>query len=443
MKKLTIIRECLILPMTEQESGKCFRGHIGIEGDRIAFVLGQDEPLPDMPGAEVIDGRGKLAMPGLVNTHNHIPMTLLRSYADDLPLMPWLNDHVWPFEARMTRDDIRVGAELGMAEMLLGGTTTSADMYWMDEAVAEAAEHTGIRAVIATSILDGKREAFDRDFALLTERYGRGQHPRVTLMVAPHAVYTCSPETLEYARDTAAVHGIGITIHVSETQDEQRMIRERYGKTPVEMLRDLGMLGPRTLVVHAVWVSDSDIEIMREHGVSVAHNPQSNMKLASGIAPFAKMAAAGLNVSIGTDGPSSNNDLDMWEEMRSASFLQKVATLDPCAFPAYEVLKMATVNGARALDLGDEVGQLREGMKADIILLDIEKPHLYPQTDMVANLVYCAKANDVDTVFVDGRKVVENRRLLTIDQIALCREAQERFDAIVGRIENGQLKMDN
>ncbi len=434
MKKLTIIQDCLILPMTGREGGECFRGHIGIEGDRIAFVRRQGEPLPDAPGAEVIDGRGKLAMPGLVNTHNHIPMTLLRSYADDLPLMPWLNDHVWPFEARMTRDDIRVGAELGMAEMLLGGTTTSTDMYWMDEAVAEAAERTGIRAVIAPSILDGKREAFDHDFALLTGRYGRGQHPRITLMVAPHAVYTCSPETLEYARDTAAAHGIGITIHVSETQDEQRMIRERYGKTPVEMLRDLGMLGPRTLVVHAVWVSDSDIEIMREHGVSVAHNPQSNMKLASGIAPFAKMAAAGLNVSIGTDGPSSNNDLDMWEEMRSASFLQKVATLDPCVFPAYEVLKMATVNGARALGLADEIGQLREGMKADIILLDIEKPHLYPQTDMVANLAYCAKASDVETVFVDGRKVVENRRLLTMDQTALCREAQERFDAIKGRV---------
>lgn len=420
--------------MTEREDGQCFRGHLGIENDRIAFVCKHDEPLPDMPGAEIIDGCGKLAMPGLVNTHNHIPMTLLRSYADDLPLMPWLNDHVWPFEAQMTRDDIRVGAELGMAEMLLGGTTTSADMYWMDEAVAEAAEHAGIRAVIATSILDGKREAFDHDFALLTERYGRGQHPRITLMVAPHAVYTCNPETLEYARDTAATHGIGITIHVSETQDEQRMIRERYGKTPVEMLRDLGMLSPRTLVVHAVWVSDSDIEIMREHGVSVAHNPQSNMKLASGIAPFAKMATAGLNVSIGTDGPSSNNDLDMWEEMRSASFMQKVATLDPCVFPAYEVLKMATVNGAHALGLEGEVGQLRKGMKADVILLDIEKPHLYPQTDMVANLVYCAKAADVDTVFVDGRKVVENRRLLTMDQTALCRETQERFEAIRGRI---------
>lgn len=434
-KKITIIRDCLVLPMTERNDGKCFRGHIGIENDRIAFVCGHDEAMPDAAAAaEVIDGRGKLAMPGLVNTHNHIPMTLLRSYADDLPLMPWLNDHVWPFEAQMTRDDIRVGAELGMAEMLLGGTTTSADMYWMDEAVGEAADRAGIRAVISTSILDGKKEAFDKDLALLDERYGRGRHPRITLMVAPHAAYTCSPETLAYARDVAAAHDTGIVIHVSETQDEQRIIRERYGKTPVEMLRDLGMLNPRTLIVHAVWVSDSDIEIMREHGVSVAHNPQSNMKLASGIAPFAKMAAAGLNVTIGTDGPSSNNDLDMWEEMRSASFLQKVGTLDPCVYPAREVLRMATVNGARALGLEGEVGQLRQGMKADIILLDIEKPHLYPQTDMIANLVYCAKASDVDTVFVNGRKVVEGRRLLTMDQTALCREVQERFESIKGRI---------
>ncbi len=411
MKKNTIIRDCLILPMTGQEDGKCFRGHIGIEGDRIAFVRRHDEPLPDTAGAEIIDGRGKLAMPGLVNTHNHIPMTLLRSYADDLPLMPWLNDHVWPFEARMTRDDIRVGAELGMAEMLLGGTTTSADMYWMDEAVAEAAVHAGIRAVIASSILDGKREAFDRDLALLTERYGRGCHPRITLMVAPHAVYTCSPETLEYARDTAAAHDIGITIHVSETQDEQRIVRERYGKTPVELLRDLGMLGPRTLLVHAVWVNDGDIEIMREHGVSVAHNPQSNMKLASGIAPFAKMAAAGINVTIGTDGPSSNNDLDMWEEMRAASYLQKVTERDPRVLPAYETLRMATVYGAKALGYND-LGFISEGALADFILVNVDTPHMQPIHNIVSNLVYSGKASDVDTVVVDGKILVEDGRLL-------------------------------
>lgn len=425
--------------MTGGEGAKYFRGSVGISGGRIAFVSAdpaEADRFEAKAGGElrVIDGRGKLAMPGLVNTHNHISMTLLRSYADDLPLMTWLNDHVWPFEARMTRDDIRVGAELGMAEMLLGGTTTSADMYWLDEAVGEAAERAGIRAVISTSILDGKREDFDKDFALLDAKYGHGRHPRISLMVAPHAVYTCSPETLAHARDVAARHDIGIAIHVSETQDEQRMIRERYGKTPVEMLEELGMLNAKTLIVHAVYVSDSDIEIMRWHGVSVAHNPQSNMKLASGIAPAARMAHAGLNVTIGTDGPSSNNDLDMWEEMRSASFLQKVSELDPCVFPAYEVLEMATVKGAKALGLEGRIGQLAPGMAADVILIDTEKPHFYPQTDMVANLVYCGKSSDVDTVIVDGRVVVEGRRMLTLDVPALLREAQERFEAVKARL---------
>lgn len=434
-----LIKDCTVLPMTGNGENACFTGSVGIADGRIAFASTDRAQADEFErehrdSLKVIDGRGKLAMPGLVNTHNHIPMTLLRSYADDLPLMPWLNDHVWPFEGRMTRDDVRVGAELGMAEMLLGGTTTSADMYWMDEAVAEAAENAGIRTVISTSILDGRREDFDRDFEMLAARYANGMHPRISLMVAPHAVYTCGLETLEYARDTAAAHGVGIAIHVSETEDEQRMIRERYGRTPIEIMRDLGMLGPSTLVVHAVYVSPGDIEIMREYGVSVAHNPQSNMKLASGIAPAAAMAAAGINVTIGTDGPSSNNDLDMWEEMRTASLLQKVATLDPCVFPAYEILRMATVNGARALGLEGRVGMLREGMAADVILVDVEKPHFYPKTDMVANLVYCGKSSDVDTVIVDGRMVVENRRLLTLDVAEVCRQAQLRFEAIKARL---------
>lgn len=434
-----LIKDCTVLPMTLEGERPYFTGSVGISHGRIAFAS-PDNALAERFETEhrdrltLIDGRGMLAMPGLVNTHNHIPMTLLRSYADDLPLMPWLNDHIWPFEGRMTRDDVRVGAELGMAEMLLGGTTTSADMYWMDEAVAEAAEKAGIRTVISTSILDGRKEDFDRDFQLLVSKYAPGMHSRISLMVAPHAVYTCGLETLAYARDVAARYGIGLAIHVSETEDEQRMIRERYGKTPIEVMRELEMLNPQTLVVHAVHVSDSDIETMRRHGVSVAHNPQSNMKLSSGIAPAARMAAAGLNVSIGTDGPSSNNDLDMWEEMRTASLLQKASTLDPCVFPAYETLKMATVNGARALGLQGRVGQLREGMAADVILVDTEKPHLYPKTDMVANLVYCGKSSDVDTVIVDGRIVVRGRKLLTLDAGQVCREAQQRFEAIKSRL---------
>lgn len=407
-----------------------FEGCIGVVDGKIAMVAPKTDVAKiekfkkNNPAARIVDAAGKAAMPGLVNAHNHISMALLRSYADDLPLMTWLNDHIWPFEARMSRGDIKAGAELGMAEMLLGGTTTSADMYWADEVVAEAADRAGIRAVIGTSILDGKREKFDADWAALQKYRG---HRRISLMVAPHAPYTCSPETLKYARDVAAQKGDGIMIHVSETQDEQRIIAERYGCTPVELLRDLGLLSARTLVVHGVFLSDGDIAILRTHNCSVAHNPQSNMKLASGIAPAARMAAAGVNVAIGTDGPASNNDLDMWEELRAASFLGKVASGDPCVFSAREILRMATVGGARALGLEGVVGELREGLAADIILIDTEKPHFYPRTDLLSNLAYCGKAADVDTVIIDGRIVVEGRKVLTLSVPDVCNEAEWRF----------------
>ncbi len=423
MNNIILIINALILPMTGGE--ECFEGSIGIADGKIVFV---EKGVAELAGAQVIDARGMVAMPGLVNAHNHISMSLLRSHADDLPLMTWLNDHVWPFEAKMTRDDVRLGAELGIAEMLLGGTTTSADMYWMDEAVAEAVNKSGIRAVIGTSILDGRREDFDRDFETLRTKYAG--HPRIALMVAPHAVYTCSRETLEYARDVAREAGVGIMIHVSETLDEQKIVAERYGCTPVELLRDLGMLTENTLIVHGVCLSDGDIEILKAHGCSVAHNPQSNMKLSSGIAPVARMAAAGVNVAIGTDGPASNNDLDMWEEMRSASLLAKVSTGDPCAFSAWETLRMATAGGAKALGLEGITGKLKAGLAADIILIDIEKPHLYPRSNIVANLVYCGKAADVDTVIVDGKVVVQGGKLLTLPLADICRDAERRYEEI-------------
>ncbi len=418
MSKL-LITNALVLPMTS--AGEIFRGSIGVEDGRILFVSREQET---MIGARVFDAGGKVAMPGLVNAHNHISMALLRSYADDKPLMEWLTGHIWPFEARMSRDDVRVGAQLGIAEMLLGGTTTTADMYWMDEAVAEAVDQGGIRAVIGTSILDGKKEKFDADFRAL-QKYD--DHPRISLMVAPHAPYTCSRETLEYARDTAVGANLGLMIHVSETLDEQRIIAERYGMTPVEWLRETGLLTPRTLIIHGVFLSAGDVEILREYGCSVAHNPQSNMKLASGIAPVRDIVSAGVNVAIGTDGPASNNDLDMWEELRTASFLAKVSSGDPCALPAWDVLRMATAGGAKALGLEGVTGELREGLAADIILVDVDKPHFYPRTDLVAHLAYCGKAADVDTVIVDGEVVVEGRKVLTMNVSDVCREANERF----------------
>ena len=423
--------------MTGREP-RCYRGSIGIVDDRIAFVsedpvLGERFRQEQGKDVREIDGRGRLVMPGFINIHNHAAMTLMRSYADDIPLMRWLNDYIWPFEAKLTRDDVRLGTELAVAEMLLGGTTTFVDMYWRQEAVGEVVERTGIRAVLSATFTDAQFADFEKDLALLLERYADGRHPRIQLMLSPHAVYSCSKEHLLQAKELRERYGFGVNIHVSETKDEQRMIRERYGMTPVQYLDSLGLLDARTLAVHCVYVDEQDIEILKRRGVSVAYNPQSNMKISSGIAPVVKMMSAGVNVGIGTDGPCSNNDLDMWDEIRSGSFLQKVASEDPCVVPAYELLRMATVCGAKAIGREADLGQIKAGMVADLQIIDLRKPHFYPQHDVVANLVYCAKSSDVDTVIVNGEILVEGGRLRRFDLPTLLADVQQRVEEIVRR----------
>lgn len=437
-----VIDNTLIVPMDDGTGvEKVFNGTLGISGSKIAFVAmdeQRDKALdtfkekygePD----RVIDGRGKLVMPGLINTHNHVPMTLMRGLADDMPLMKWLHDHVWPYEAKLTREDIRAGARLGIAEMLLGGTTTFADMYWHEAEVGTAVEELGIRAVLSPTFTDGRFDEFLADFEEVYGRYGMGQFPKISLMIAPHAVYSCCEQNLIKARDMAAKYGLALNIHVSETMDEQETVWNDYEMTPLRYLDKLGMLKPGTLAVHCVYLLEDDIKLLIDRNVSVAHNPQSNMKISSGVSPVSNMVEHGVNVGIGTDGPCSNNDLDMWEELRSASLLQKVSTLDPLVLPAYEVLQMATINGAKALGLEDKVGVLREGMQADIIMLDIERPHLYPCHDMIANLAYCAKAADVEMVMVDGDIVVEKGRLLNVDVGELCRDAEQKAFAVLTR----------
>lgn len=434
-----LITNALILPMTGKAGSElCFRGAVGIENDRITLVTDEDAQAEAFRqragnGLKEIDGSGKLLMPGLINLHNHVAMTLMRSMADDIPLMPWLYDHIWPFEAKLNRDDIKLGAQLGIAEMLLGGTTTFIDMYWSEEAVGEAVEESGIRAVLAPTFTDTRWDDFLQDFEAVAARYAAGQHPRITMMVAPHSAYSCSTEHLLEARSIAERFDIGIHIHVSETRDEDETVRERFGKSPVEYLYDLGLLNERSVAAHCVHVNERDMAILLRSRTNVAHNPQSNMKISSGIAPVGRMLAEGINVGIGTDGPCSNNDLDMWDEMRSASFLQKVATFDPCITPAYEVLRMATVNGAKALGREGELGVVSEGALADLILIDIEKPHYYPRNDIVANLVYCGQAADVDTVIVNGQLVVENRRILTMDVPQVCRRVDRLVPEILSR----------
>ncbi|MCC8034815.1 MAG: amidohydrolase [Rikenellaceae bacterium] len=436
-----IIDNAVIVPMDEAQVEKLFTGTVGISGDRIVMVATDEQREKALerysaeygPADKVIDGTGKLVMPGLVNIHNHVPMSLMRGFADDMPLMKWLHEHVWPYESKMTREDISAGAKLGIAEMLLGGTTTFTDMYWHEAQVGAAVEEMGIRAVLSPTFTDDRFADFEADFREVYNLYGSGQCGRISLMIAPHAVYSCNEQNLVKARDLAQKHGLSLNLHVSETMDEQERVWKNFGMTPVAYLDKLGMLRPGTLAVHCVYLLEEDIELLVEKGVSVAHNPQSNMKISSGISPVSSLVEHGVNVGIGTDGPCSNNDLDMWEELRTAALLQKVATLDPVVLPAYEVLQMATVNGARALGLDDRIGVLKEGLLADLIILDIDKPHMYPRHDLIANLAYCAKASDVETVIVDGNIVVENAKLTGADLPAICRDAEARAFAILLR----------
>lgn len=432
-----LITNGTILPMNiADDSPKYFKGHLGIEGSRICFVSKEQSDADKFlslhkDNCKVIDATGFIVMPGLINTHTHIAMALLRGISDDVPLMEWLNEHIWPVEAHMGYNEILIGAKLGALEMLKGGTTTFVDMYPYEEAVAEASEEAGIRAVVSPCAMDFRMPHFEEDWRAVQKRFSNSN--LVSMMIGVHAIYTCSPENMKHAMELSEQLSTGIHIHHSETKDEEKTVRERYNANPTEHLVNVGLIKRPTLAAHCVYMSDEDITAFAENHVSVAYNPQSNMKLASGIAPIAKMLDAGVNVSIGTDGASSNNDLDMWDEMRTASLLQKVNTMNPCVLTAYQVLQMATVNGAKAIGKEGELGILQEGALADIILVDFEKPHLYPHTNLISELVYSCHASDVDTVIVNGEIVVENRKCTTMDETKVCTDAQNTIEKLLNQ----------
>lgn len=432
-----LITNGTILPMNiADDSPKYFKGHLGIEGSRICFVSKEQSDADKFlslhkDNCKVIDATGFIVMPGLINTHTHIAMALLRGISDDVPLMEWLNEHIWPVEAHMGYNEILIGAKLGALEMLKGGTTTFVDMYPYEEAVAEASEEAGIRAIVSPCAMDFRMPHFEEDWRAVQKRFSNSN--LVSMMIGVHAIYTCSPENMKHAMELSEQLSTGIHIHHSETKDEEKTVRERYNANPTEHLVNVGLIKRPTLAAHCVYMSDEDITAFAENNVSVAYNPQSNMKLASGIAPIAKMLDAGVNVSIGTDGASSNNDLDMWDEMRTASLLQKVNTMNPCVLTAYQVLQMATVNGAKAIGKEGELGILQEGALADIILVDFEKPHLYPHTNLISELVYSCHASDVDTVIVNGEIVVENRKCTTMDETKVCTDAQNTIEKLLNQ----------
>jgi 5-methylthioadenosine/S-adenosylhomocysteine deaminase len=428
-----LIKGATVLTMEEHDA--VFQdGEVAIEGNRIIAAGPKGCVPPNFTAERVIDGSGMVAMPGFINCHTHASMTLLRSYADDLPLMKWLNEKIWPLEAKLTPEDCYWGSMLCCLEMIKSGTTAFADMYFEMGETALAVKESGIRACLSRGMIGvgpDAEQAIEENVKLVEDWSGRADG-RITTMFGPHAPYTCPPDYIKRVMALAEKYNAGIHIHVAETKDEIQQIKETYGMTPVQLLDSIGLFDLPVLAAHCVHLSQEDIAIMAAKKVGVAHCPASNMKLASGIAPVAELLKAGAIVGLGTDGAASNNNLDMMEEMHIASLLQKVSTSDPMALPSFQALQMATASGARVLGFAD-VGMLKPGMKADLILVDLRCPHLCPRHDLVAHLVYAAQSADVDTVIINGEIVMENRKVLTIDEEEVMRRAQESAFSLVCR----------
>lgn len=405
--------------VTQDDAGTVIEnGAVHVAGDTIVHVGVAGETGTE-DGGRVIDANGGIIMPGLINTHTHAAMVCFRGLADDLALMDWLNNYIFPAEARLEDDKVYSGTMLACAEMMLSGTTCFSDMYLFEDAVARAAADAGMRAVVGEVLYDFDSPNYgpiDKGFEYTRRLVGKWRnHPLINIAIEPHSPYLCAPDLLATAAGISEDCDIPFIIHLSETEAEKETILKRYGRSPVGHLADIGVLSERVLACHCVVVDESDIELLKRFGVKVAHNPESNMKLGSGIAPVPAMIDAGVCVGLGTDGPASNNNLDMFMEMDTAAKIHKVTEFDPTVMDARTVLRMATRDAARAIGLENVTGSLEVGKKADIIVVDTKKPHLTPMYDVYSHLVYSASGSDVDTVLINGRVVVEKSRLLSID----------------------------
>lgn len=417
-----LLENTCILPVSGRDD-YIDEGYLIIE-EEIIKELGPGQ-APAGSYDKVIDGRDKVLIPGFINTHTHAAMTLMRGYADDLPLMEWLENKIWPLEAKLNAEYVYWGSMLAILEMIKSGTTTFNDMYFFMEETARAVQETGIRAVLARGLigLGPAAEIGLEESRELVKKWHQAGGGRITCMLGPHAPYTCPPDYLKKVIALAGEFNIAIHTHLAETRGEVEDIQRQYAKTPVELMEEAGLFGHTTIAAHCVHLSSGDIKILQRYGVGVAHNPESNMKLASGIAPVPELLAAGIAVGLGTDGASSNNNLDMLQEMRTCALLHKVNTMNPTVLPAYQAIEMATANGAKALGLEKETGRLKAGLKADLILISLNQAHMRPVHDVVANIVYSAQASDVDTVIINGKIIMENRRIITFDEQEVLEQA--------------------
>jgi 5-methylthioadenosine/S-adenosylhomocysteine deaminase len=416
-------------------------GAVAIDGTTIVDVDRPEVIQAKYAAGEVVDAADQILLPGLINTHTHAPMVLFRGLADDLALMDWLEKYIFPAEARTVSPAfVRIGTRLAALEMIESGTTTYADMYYFEEEIAAVTRAAGLRGVLGQTIIQfpvadapTPADSLRRAEAFIKAFRGDGL---IVPAVAPHAMYTLDRDSLMGAATLARRYSVPVLIHLAETENEAKQSQTQHQRSPAGYLESIGFWGPQILAAHGIWVNDDDIAILARHGVGVSHNPESNMKLASGVAPLGKYKAAGVRLGLGTDGAASNNDLDMFEAMRQTSFLAKLATRDPTAVPAAEALAMATIGGARALGMDREIGSLEPGKRADLISVSMNAARQTPLYDPISHLVYVTRGDDVQTTIVNGRILMRNRRLATLDRASVLNDARAesvRVRAAVGR----------
>jgi 5-methylthioadenosine/S-adenosylhomocysteine deaminase len=406
-------------------------GAVVVKGDTIVAVGPRSEIEAKHAASDTIDARGKLILPGLINGHTHVPMTLFRGLHDDVTLDDWLRKYIFPAEARnVNQDFVRWGTRLALAEQVRSGVTTFADMYYYEDAVAEETKAAGMRAVLGETWIDfpapdNKSEAA---MAAYTEKFLKkwAGDPLIHAAVAPHSIYTCSAKTLNDAAALARKYHAPLLIHVAEMKKELDDSLKQNGLTPVQYLDKLGILGPDVVAAHCIFVDDKDRQILAKRQVGCVHNPSSNMMLASGVSPVREMRAAGVAVGLGTDGPAgSNNDLDLMEEMDLVAKLAKITEMNPLALNAKAAVEMATIGGARAIHMDKDIGSLEPGKKADLIVIALDRPNAVPMYDVYAQVAYALKASDVDTVVIGGLPLMRDHKLLTVDEAAAVAKARE------------------
>jgi 5-methylthioadenosine/S-adenosylhomocysteine deaminase len=410
-------------------------GAVAIDGADIVAVDTLASIAKQFRGRETINSTGQIVLPGLINTHTHAAMVLFRGLADDLALSEWLSKYIFPAEAKTVSPEfVRAGTRLAALEMIQSGTTTFTDMYYFEEEVAAATKAAGLRGVLGQTVIqfpvaDAKTPA---DALVRAEAFIRTfkDDPLITPAVAPHAMYTLDGPTVKAARELSKRHNVPTLIHLAETRDEIQAAQERFKASPVAYLDSLGFFGPGVLGAHGVWVSDADIAVLKAHGVGISHNPESNMKLASGTAPVPAYLRADVAVGLGTDGAASNNDLDMFEAMRFAALLHKHASVDPRALSAHSALEMATIRGARALGMEKRIGSLEPRKRADVITVSVNGARQTPMYDAISHLVYVIRGDDVQNTIVNGQVLMRGRKVLTLDEKAVIAEGRSWIDKV-------------